>query len=159
MSAGRSALLSVIRPMEEPDIPEVGRIEQLAYDYPWTPGIFRDCLRMRYDCSVHLDRGGIVGYILLTAAAGEAHVLNLAVDPERRGEGFARRLLRYAIRKARRTGVEAIFLEVRPTNTAALRLYFSEGFRQVGRRRDYYPAETGREDALVLRLTLAGEGA
>lgn len=158
MSADASSLLSLIRPMREADIPAVVRIEQAAYDYPWTANIFRDCLRMRYDCAVHLGEGDVVGYLLLTAAGGEAHVLNLAVDPDRRGEGFARRLLRRALRQAGGLGADAIFLEVRPTNTVARRLYHSEGFRQVGRRRDYYPAESGREDALVLRRRLDGRG-
>ncbi|WP_440997438.1 ribosomal protein S18-alanine N-acetyltransferase [Arhodomonas sp. SL1] len=157
MSAEPSEL-AVIRPMREADIPAVMRIEQAAYDFPWTAGIFRDCLRMGYDCVVQRSGGEVVGYMLLSAAAGEAHILNLAVDPERRREGFARRLLRRGLERARELGADTLFLEVRPSNTAALRLYLAEGFRRVGRRRDYYPTADGREDALVLRRRLERRG-
>ncbi len=150
MSAEPSAFLSIIRPMRESDLDAVLRIECAAYDFPWTRGIFRDCLRVGYDCSVQLDAGEVVGYLLLSSAGGEAHVLNLAVTPARQGQGFGRRLLRRAVRQAERLGADSVFLEVRPSNVYALRLYLSEGFRQVGRRRDYYPSDDGREDALVL---------
>lgn len=140
--------------MREADIAQVVRIEEAAYDFPWTPGIFRDCLRMGYDCAVHLASDRIVGYLILSSAGGEAHVLNVAVSPEVWNRGYGRRLLRRAFRRAARLGAEAIFLEVRPSNTPAVYLYRSEGFVSVGRRRDYYPSDEGREDALVLRRRL-----
>lgn len=154
MSASPSTFLSLIRPMREADIPQVARIEASAYDFPWTPGIFRDCLRMGYDCSVHVASDRIVGYLILSCAAGEAHVLNVAVSPTAWNRGYGRRLLRRAFRRSVRLGAEAIFLEVRPSNAAAMYLYRSEGFVGVGRRRDYYPSDDGREDALVLRRRL-----
>lgn len=149
-----SAFLSVIRPMQPADIDAVVRIEEAAYDFPWTAGIFRDCLRIGYDCSVHLAGERIVGYLILSYGGGEAHVLNLAVLPEAQNAGHGRRLLRRALRQSARYGAGALFLEVRPSNRAAVHLYRSEGVRGVGRRRDYYPSDDGREDALVLRRDL-----
>lgn len=154
MSAEPSAFLSVIRPMRETDLAAVILNEEAAYDFPWTMNIFRDCLRMGYDCAVQLAADSIVGHLILSYGAGEAHVLNLAVHPRAQNQGYGRRLLQRSVRQAGRYGAEAIFLEVRPSNGSAVHLYRSEGFRPVGRRRDYYPADPGREDALVMRLDL-----
>ncbi len=157
MSASPSAFLSVIRPMQPVDIDSVVHIEEAAYDFPWTAGIFRDCLRIGYDCSVHLAGDRIVGYLVLSYGGGEAHVLNLAVLPAAQNAGYGRRLLRRAMRQSMRYGAGALFLEVRPSNRGALHLYRSEGFRGVGRRPNYYPCDAGREDALVLRCDLTRE--
>jgi len=154
MSAEPSSFLSVIRPMRDADITAVLQVEQAAYDYPWTANIFRDCLRMGYDCAVQLAADRVVGHLILSVGAGEAHVLNLAVSPAWHTRGFGRRLLRRALRQADRLGAESVFLEVRPSNAAAVHLYRAEGFRRVGRRRHYSPAPDGREDALVMRLDL-----
>lgn len=154
MSAAPSAFLSLIRPMREGDLSSVVAIEQAAYDFPWTRGIFRDCLRVGYECAVHLADNRVAGYLILSCGAGEAHVLNVAVDPRYQARGFGRRLLRRALRRADRLGAEWVFLEVRPSNIGAVHLYRSEGFRPIGRRRGYYPVRGGREDALVLRRDL-----
>ncbi|MGD8710816.1 MAG: ribosomal protein S18-alanine N-acetyltransferase [Ectothiorhodospiraceae bacterium] len=154
MIANASSFLSIIRPMRDTDVAAVADIEEAAYDFPWSPGIFRDCLRMGYDCAVHLAEDRVVGYVVMSFGGGEAHILNIAVAPDVHHRGFGRRLLRRAIRQARRLGAQDMFLEVRPSNTAALALYRDEGFHVVGRRRHYYPTESGREDAMVLRLDL-----
>ena len=85
---------------------------------------------------------------------GEAHVLNLAVHPQWNNRGLGRALLRRALDQAERLGAESVYLEVRPSNTPAVHLYRSQGFRRVGRRRDYYPTIDGREDAFVMRYDL-----
>ena len=157
MSAAADRFLPVIRAMAEADIPAVLRIEQAAYGYPWNAAIFRDCLRMAYFCQVHLLDADVAGYVIMSFGAGEAHILNLCVHPDHHRRGVGQRLLRRALRRAERLGAASMFLEVRPSNQAALGLYRREGFRPVGRRRDYYPSETGREDALVLRRELSPE--
>ena len=154
MSAAADRFIAVMRGMREADIADVVRIEESAYDYPWNAAIFRDCLRMAYYCQVHLADDQVVGYVIMSFGAGEAHILNLCVDPDTHRAGFGRRLLRRALRRAERLGAASMFLEVRPTNLPALALYRSEGFQPVGRRRDYYPADHGREDALILRRDL-----
>jgi ribosomal-protein-alanine N-acetyltransferase len=140
--------------MSEADLAEVVAIEQAIYSHPWTTGNFADSLRAGYDCRTWRMAGELIGYFVLMSAAGEAHLLNLSVaaSHQRRGHGAA--LLREAARIARSRGARAVFLEVRPSNQAAHRLYTRFGFRKVGLRREYYPADAGREDALVLSLPL-----
>jgi [ribosomal protein S18]-alanine N-acetyltransferase len=144
------------RRMRETDLRAVMTIENDSYTFPWSEGIFRDCLRVGYTCRVLEDRDGVCGYAVLSMGAGEAHVLNLCVDASLRGCGAGRRLLYWLVSLAQRAGNEAVFLEVRPSNEHALRLYSSAGFEQVGLRRGYYQAVGGREDALVFRLALSG---
>jgi len=143
-----------IRPMHELDVPVIVVIERDAYQFPWSEGIFRDCLRVGYVCRV-IDVGGDMGgYGIMSVGAGEAHILNVCVREEYRCRGFGRKLLLYLLDRARASGMYEAFLEVRPSNTAAARLYHSMGFEQVGVRRGYYQAAAGREDAAVLRRVL-----
>jgi ribosomal-protein-alanine N-acetyltransferase len=143
-----------VRPMNELDIPLVVAIERSAYQFPWSEGIFRDCVRVGYVCRV-LDVGGEMGgYGIMSVGAGEAHILNVCIREEFRCRGFARKMLLYLLERARTAGMYEAFLEVRPSNTAAARLYHSMGFEQVGIRRGYYQATIGREDAAVLRRIL-----
>jgi len=146
-----------LRPMREEDLPAVHSIEARAYEFPWSVGIFRDCLRADYPSWVMYDQARIEGYFLMSIAAGEAHVLNVCVAPELQGQGHGRRLLQALIQVARGRGAERIFLEVRPSNLGAIRLYHREGFNEIGRRPRYYPARDGREDALVMAMELLGQ--
>lgn len=152
--SNRTALRTALRPMRESDVDAVYAIEVRAYPFPWTAGIFRDCLRADYPCWVLLDDARVIGYFLMSLAADEAHVLNICITPEAQGQGHGRRLLRSAVQLARARGAHRVFLEVRPTNTGAIALYFSEGFNEIGRRPRYYPAANGREDALVMAVEL-----
>lgn len=143
-----------LRPMREQDVDAVYAVERRAYEFPWTAGIFRDCLRADYIAWV-LDVGGAVtGYFLMSLGAGEAHVLNICVAPEQQGHGHGRRLLRSLLHLARSRGAQRVFLEVRPSNRHAIRLYEEEGFNEIGRRPRYYPARDGREDAIVMAIEL-----
>jgi ribosomal-protein-alanine N-acetyltransferase len=147
-----------IRPMNELDVPMVVAIERSAYQFPWSEGIFRDCLRVGYVCRI-VDVGGeIAGYGIMSVGAGEAHVLNVCIRDEYRNQGLARRIMTWLLERARGAGMYEAYLEVRPSNTVAARLYHSLGFEQVGVRRGYYQAPGGREDAAVLRRMLIPEG-
>jgi len=129
-------------------------IERGIYTHPWTRGNFADSLRAGYECRV-LRRGAeLLGYFVLMVAAGEAHLLNLSMSPPHQRHGHGSMLLREAAGIARKLGARSLFLEVRPSNRGAQALYTRFGFRKVGVRRGYYPAPTGREDALVLTLPL-----
>jgi [ribosomal protein S18]-alanine N-acetyltransferase len=145
-----------IRPMHEMDIPMVVAVEKASYQFPWSEGIFRDCLRVGYVCRVLDVAGDMAGYGIMSVGAGEAHILNVCVRNEYRCRGFARKTLLYLMDRARSAGMQEAFLEVRPSNVAAARLYHSLGFEQVGVRRGYYQATIGREDASVLRRILDG---
>lgn len=143
-----------LRRMREEDVDEVIAVEYRAYPFPWTPGIFRDCLRAGYPAWVMHAGGDIFGYGVLSVAAGEAHLLNICVDPRRQGRGHGRWLLRALLAIARAEGAERVFLEVRPSNPHAVALYHDEGFNEIGRRPRYYPDHGGREDAIVMALEL-----
>ncbi|MGB6488472.1 MAG: ribosomal protein S18-alanine N-acetyltransferase [Steroidobacteraceae bacterium] len=148
-----------IRPMTEADVAEVFAIERASYQFPWSEGIFRDCLRVGYVCRVLALESRVIGYGVMSVGAGEAHVLNLCVSDADRCRGLGRRMLNYLLERGAAAGMSEAFLEVRPSNTAAIRLYLAIGFEQVGMRRGYYQAVGGREDAAVLRLTLRGRRA
>lgn len=156
MSAVTNQPIGSIRPMLDTDLRAIMRIERRAYPFPWTEGIFLDCLRVGYHCWVYLNEGDVAGYAVMSTGAGEAHVLNVCVSPDHQRRSIGSRLLEHMLRRAARLGAEEIFLEVRPTNRPALALYAAYGFGQVGVRRDYYPAHRGREDALILARTLSG---
>lgn len=154
MSTVLKSALPRLRPMHEEDVPGVMMVELLNYPYPWTEGIMRDCLRANYSCWVYEAADRIVGYGILSVGAGEAHILNISIHPDHQGLGLGRELMNHLLDLARGHGADTAFLEVRPSNRAALHLYESIGFNQVGLRRDYYPAADGREDALIMALTL-----
>ncbi len=147
------------RAMTPFDVPGVGAVERSSYPYPWSEGIFRDCLRVGYLCRVAESAGEIVGYGIVAMGAGEAHVLNICVAEHGRGRGIGRRMLQLLLERSVQAGMQDVFLEVRPSNPHAIALYQSLGFIEVGRRRAYYQAEVGREDALVLKLTLSVKSA
>ncbi len=143
------------RLMTTHDLPAVMEIERCSYDFPWTEGIFHDCMRFGYSSWVtEVDRD-IIGYAVMSLAVQECHILNLCVDPKLQGQGIGRRLLMELLSIARAREADSAFLEVRPSNVQALSLYFSEGFNEIGSRRNYYPAKFGREDAIILAKALS----
>ena len=144
-----------IRPMRESDIAAVIAMERASYPFPWSEGIFRDCLRVGYICRVIDIDDLVVGHAILSLGAGEAHILNVCIAEAYRNRGIGRHLLAYLLERAQASGMAEAFLEVRPSNVAAIRLYQSMGFEQVGQRRGYYQASGGREDAAVLRKRFA----
>jgi ribosomal-protein-alanine N-acetyltransferase len=143
-----------MRPMTEVDLEQVMVIEETIYDFPWTRGIFRDCLYVGYSCWVLQLEGRVHAYGIVSMGAGEAHILTLCVKPASQGRGYGQLVLDYLLQISRQHHIESVFLEVRPSNQAAIHLYKQSGFREVGLRPDYYPCPEGREDALVMALEL-----
>ena len=146
-----------IRSMGHEDLAMVSDIERRSYEFPWSHGVFRDCLLAGYHCMVLECGTRVAGYGILSIAAGEAHILNLCVDPAYRAHGFGERLLDAILARARAAHVREVFLEVRPSNTTALALYRKKGFHRVARRPAYYQASGGREDAAVLAKRLIAD--
>ncbi|MDD5461760.1 MAG: ribosomal protein S18-alanine N-acetyltransferase [Methylococcales bacterium] len=142
-----------LRTMTHADLHTVLEIERKNYQFPWEEDIFTDCFKAGYSCWVCEFQGKVLGYSLLSIAVGEAHILNISVDPAEQKQGVGRKMLEHLIEVARGRA-ETVFLEVRPTNTAAIALYEDVGFNEIGIRKGYYPAENGREDALMLALQL-----
>jgi [ribosomal protein S18]-alanine N-acetyltransferase len=150
----RSAL--TFRPMSGDDLDQVVENETRSYAFPWTRGVFVDCLQARHECWVVERAALLIGHGVLSVAAGEAHLLNVCVRRDHQGQGLGRQLVVHMLGRARDRGARAVFLEVRPSNRIASALYASLGFREIGRRKAYYPAELGSEDAIVLTLSLRG---
>lgn len=154
MSAALDAWPPRIRPMTQLDLPAVWEIEKRAYQYPWSRGIFVDCLRIPYVCEILEERGVTLGYAIMSMGGDEAHLLNLCLDEPARGRGLGAMVLDHLMARATREGVGVLYLEVRPSNKVAIALYRRAGFRRVGVRKNYYRADDGREDALVLACSL-----
>jgi len=143
------------RAFNENDVAAVAAIEAEVYLFPWSAGNFFDSLLSGYRCIGAWAADELVSYAVVMTALDEAHLLNLAVASKWQRQGIGAAMLTNVIDEMRRQPVEMIYLEVRPTNLAGLTLYESFGFNQLGLRRDYYPALTGREDALFLGLNIA----
>ncbi|MEO1926679.1 MAG: ribosomal protein S18-alanine N-acetyltransferase [Gammaproteobacteria bacterium] len=138
-----------LRPMSEEDLVFVVANENRAYEFPWSETIFQDCLHVGY-CSWVLEcDGNIIAHTVMSVAAGEAHILNICVHPDYQGQGLGRKLLEHLLELVLDHNVDMMFLEVRPTNFGAIKLYLDVGFDEIGMRRNYYPAKMGWEDALV----------
>ncbi len=143
-----------IRPMSEDDIELVMDIEKRVYDFPWSETIFQDCLRVGYCCWV-LERDQVlVSYGVMSVAVSESHILNLCVHPDYQSIGLGKILLAHLLELAQEHNANMTFLEVRPSNFAAIKLYLESGFDEIGMRRNYYPAKMGREDALIFARTV-----
>ena len=146
-----------VRTMNSSDIEQVMAVEEKAYPHPWTPGIFRDCLRIGYTAWVMTLDENVIGYGIVMLSPGEAHILNICIDPDYQGRGLGRYLLTHLVDRSNRTDIDMILLEVRRSNVNAQQLYLSEGFHELGVRKAYYPADNGREDAIILAKYLAND--
>ncbi len=141
-------------PMQETDLAWVAAQDRVLYPFPWSEGNFADSMSAGYGCWMMQEAGEPVGYAVLMRVLDEAHILNISVVAACQRGGLGRALLAHLADTAREGGAAQLFLEVRPSNTAALALYAKAGFETIGRRKGYYPATGGREDALVMRLPL-----
>ncbi|HET9481224.1 MAG TPA: ribosomal protein S18-alanine N-acetyltransferase [Candidatus Polarisedimenticolia bacterium] len=152
--------------MTRADLAQVVAIETASFGSPWPAGAFLEEIRSnKYARSLVARRnrpeGGsapsaapVEGYICYWILADELLINNIAVRARARRLGIGRALLRHALGDAEQAGCVAAYLEVRPANVAAIRLYEAHGFTVVQRRKRYY-ADTG-EDALVMRAALKG---
>lgn len=143
-----------VRPMAQGDLDSVLAVERRVYDFPWTKENFTSCLTANYECWILLCDNTQVGHAVLSAAAEEAHLLNISIDRAYQRRGLGRALLRYMLARAEQRSAKVIFLEVRVSNVKAFQLYQSEGFNEIGARKGYYPAQKSREDAMVLAIEL-----
>jgi len=143
-----------LRPMRPEDVAWVMQHEPQLYPYPWSAANFSDSLSAGYLCRVVEIDGMPAGYAIMMLVLDEAHLLNLSVIESQHGKGLGHLLLQRMCEEAVRAGAHQCFLEVRPSNEPALALYERFGFSPIGRRRGYYPAPDGREDAIVMRVAL-----
>jgi [ribosomal protein S18]-alanine N-acetyltransferase len=142
-------------PMTEADLREVVAIEADIYPFPWTRGNFLDSVRAGYSVWVLRDEtSALIAYSVMTLMIDEAHLLNLSVARDCQRECVGWRTLEWMAEVARGYGARTMLLEVRPSNASAVRMYERYGFQRIGVRRGYYPAQSGREDAIVMRVPL-----
>jgi [ribosomal protein S18]-alanine N-acetyltransferase len=140
--------------MRPADLGAVADLERSLYAFPWSLGNFRDSVNAGYDCWVVSHGEQVIGYAILMVALDEAHLLNIAVAPGWQNQGIGRAFLDFMLDRARESHCLIVYLEVRPSNLAARHLYREAGFQQIAIRPAYYPAPSGREDALFLGITL-----
>ena len=140
--------------MRASDLTEVIEVELRNYPFPWTEGIFHDCVKAGYTCQVLRLEGVVIGYAVLQVVADEAHLLNICIDKAFNRKGYARSLLEKMLLLAKRQGAQTVFLEVRPSNPRAITMYDLAGFNEVGLRKNYYDTYGGREDAIVMAKIL-----
>ncbi len=133
------------------DFDAVAAAEAHAYEFPWPREAFLDCLDVNHKCLLAQRGERTVGHGVLSAA-GEARLFNVCIEPGDQGRGHGRALTGHLIERAKARGAEAVFLEVRLSNRIAMTLYHGLGFREIGRRRNHYRAQRGREDAVVMAL-------
>lgn len=138
-------------PMQAGDLDAVIEIENDVYPFPWTVGNFHDALQAGYSGWLLQLDGRTIGYAVVMMVLDEAHLLNISIAREVQGHGYGARLLQFVMQVGAAHGGRKLLLEVRLSNTRAIKLYRQFGFEQIGVRRGYYPAPVGREDALVLR--------
>lgn len=141
----------ILRDMTEADLDAVLRIERGVHTHPWTPGNFSDALRSKYQCKVYeSETDGMLGFAVMMLAVDEAELLDIAIDSRHQRHGWGGRLLGELFALARRHEMYRMVLEVRASNLAAIRFYRKAGFADIGLRRDYYQAQNGREDAILM---------
>ena len=145
------------RLMVEEDIDVIIAIEESIYPFPWTRGIFHDCINVGYLCLLLEVDEKIVAYAVMSIAVGEAHLLTIVVAKDEQGKGYGKKILNEMIQHAVKDNANTMYLEVRISNKVATQLYHQRGFNELGIRNNYYPAENGREDALIFALDLSFE--
>ena len=142
------------REMQTSDLDAVMQIETVNFPFPWTAGNFKDSITSGHDCVLLQMDDSIIGYAILMMVLDEAHLLNISVAPSHKGQGLGRHLLDHMMQIGREKGGLNMFLEVRPSNIAAITLYESIGFNEMGVRPGSYPAHNGRENAVLMGVAL-----
>ena len=137
------------------DVTRVMKVEREVYEFPWTERIFSDCIRVGYQCWLALLAHEVVGHAVISVTAGESHILNLSIARNHQRKGFGSQFIEFLVEQARARAAQTMLLEVRPSNIAAISCYNAAGFNEIGSRKDYYPANDGREDALLFARHIA----
>jgi [ribosomal protein S18]-alanine N-acetyltransferase len=143
-----------LRPMQMDDLDAIMQIEPTIYSHPWTRGNFADSLNSGYSAWILEEHKEMIGYALMMRVLDEAHLLNLSIAKAQQKRGLGRYLLEHMIMIAKTHKAANMFLEVRTSNISAIALYENMGFCEISVRRGYYPAEGGREDAVLMGLAL-----
>ncbi|MBQ4837756.1 MULTISPECIES: ribosomal protein S18-alanine N-acetyltransferase [Pseudoalteromonas] len=133
-------------------IADIMRIENACHSHPWSEKTLTSCIGGRYFNACRDSELGLVGYFIAERAGPDYTLMNICVDPKHQGQGIATELMQALIQQCRDEQAENLFLEVRASNQAAIALYKKVGLNIMGTRKNYYPAELGREDAVLMGL-------
>jgi len=142
------------REMHASDLDAVMQIEIVNFPFPWTAGNFKDSINSGHICLLLEIDEAVIGYAILMMVLDEAHLLNISVSSAWKGKGWGRYLLNHMMQIGREKGGLNMFLEVRSSNVSAITLYESIGFNEMGVRPGYYPAQNGRENAVLMGVAL-----
>ncbi len=140
--------------MQLTDLEQVVRIEREIFLFPWSLQNFADSLQAGYTCQVTEQDNNICGYSVMMLGPDEAHLLTIGIAAHWQGQGWGEKLLQHFIQLAQQQGKESMLLDVRESNHGATKLYQRMGFKQIAKRKDYYPAMSGREDAIIMERSL-----
>ena len=155
MSAVLEPLEARFEPLALPHLDAVMDVEQQAYVHPWSRNNFMDTLASGYEAQLLMAGDTLLGYFIAMKGVDEVHLLNITVAPAFQGQGWAPLMLEALAGWSRGQNAQWLWLEVRASNLRALAVYERNGFRRVGMRKGYYPAQGGaREDAVVMSLRL-----
>ena len=136
--------------MQESDIGRVTEIERLVQTHPWSRQQFQESLTS-YQCTVYEQANQVVGFCILQPVVDEANLLLMAIHPSQQGKGLGYELLDYSIQLLKNNPIQ-IFLEVRESNLAAIRLYEKTDFHQIDLRKNYYPNLDGSKEHAVIMV-------
>lgn len=142
------------RPMTLDDVVAVAHIEQQSYDFPWSKNLFEQAAKSTKYCALAELDGKIIGYGIVSYVVGEAELLNICIAPDAQGKGYSKVFLQHLIHHATEKDNQEMYLEVRVSNASAIALYQGAGFNEIGRRKNYYPTKQGKEDAILMALSL-----
>lgn len=138
------------RTMTPGDLEAVAALTRRADPFGWTLRNYADAIAADNTLTVMLEGDCIIGVSAVMHVIDESELLEIAVDPQFQGKGLGKQLLRVTMDAAKRNGASRMFLEVRVSNDRARKMYTSFGFSETGRRKNYYPTENGREDAILM---------
>ncbi len=144
-----------IRELTEFDLVTLAQIEAEAQSSPWSQAAFLRCWESKFPGWVLEIEQKIVGFIFISIAASECHILNICIHPSQQRQGLGQKLLMTTLLRAKERGADTVYLEVRRSNHGAIHLYRQMNFKLIGERRNYYTTPKGPEDALVFARDLA----
>jgi ribosomal-protein-alanine N-acetyltransferase len=153
MSAPSESLLATRRMLED-DVEQVILIEREVFLFPWSKINFQDSITAGYDCRILEQDNLIFGYGVMMTDPDEAHLLTIGIAAKWQNKGWGGKLLQYFIALAKQQKSTSMLLDVRESNTGATLLYKKIGFQEIAKRKGYYPAMCGREDAIIMKLSL-----
>ena len=144
----------LIRPFHEPDLDSIVRLEKECYSHPWPTWLFRGALRTGMSCWAMEADHELIGFGIIQIKNSWGHLMNICITQRFRGMGLGKKMTLHLLSEARKHHASISWLEVKPTNPVAIKLYKSLGFRKAKMRKNYYPSRRGRLPAIVMAKKL-----